>query len=206
MAAFASECAKLKQELQEVKKEAGKHKKEKPKKKSVTDVHISSPMTDVSPTELLQQRCSALVEENMVCFCTKCYGSATLHNNSCHAIYMYLCVYVSFYVVPHSQLQYYCIMCAITILLDKSIRRPHSMHTVRSLSKLTQEALLTHKAKRDVKTCTCSYVFCIHMFVRLRCPAWLIQLRCLSNSAGRCPTWAALFGVNHLGMCVMLNF
>ena len=68
MATLVKECAKLKQELQEVKKGAGKHKKEKPKKKSVSEVHISSPMTDVSPMELLQQRCSALEEQNLVCF------------------------------------------------------------------------------------------------------------------------------------------
>ena len=71
MAAFASECAKLKQELQEVKKGAGKLKKEKQQKNSATEISISNSVTDASQMELLQQRCSALEKQNMVCFSTK---------------------------------------------------------------------------------------------------------------------------------------
>ena len=68
MATLASECAKLKQELQEVKKGAGRQKKEK---YSATEISISNSVTDASPMELLQQRCSALEKQNMVCFRTK---------------------------------------------------------------------------------------------------------------------------------------
>ena len=124
MVALASECAKLKQELLEVKKEAGKHKKEKPKKKSVTEVRISNPMTDVSSTEQLQQRCSALEEQNMVCFCmVVVVCSATLHNDSC-TNYMYLCC-----ATLATRIAGIHIVCALTFPLN-NMRSPHSMYTV----------------------------------------------------------------------------
>ena len=46
-----------------MKKEVGKSKKDKQKKKSVTEVHITSPVTD----GMLSQQLQALEEQNKVC-------------------------------------------------------------------------------------------------------------------------------------------